>query len=68
VRPRLHGRRPHAAHAARILPPGEPRRGQRLGARDHARVGAAAAGATLVVGLPKVNDATGAPVRLFALM
>ena len=27
-----------------------------------------AAGATLVVGLPKVKDATGAPVRLFALM
>ena len=26
-----------------------------------------AAGATLVVGLPKVKDATGAPVRLFAL-
>lgn len=28
---------------------------------------APAAGATLVVGLPKVKDATGAPVRLFAL-
>ena len=40
MRPRLHGRRPQAAHAARILPPGEPRRGQRLGARDHVRFGA----------------------------
>ena len=29
---------------------------------------APAAGATLVVGLPKVKDATGAPARLFALM
>jgi kynurenine formamidase len=29
---------------------------------------ASAAGATLVVGLPKVKDATGAPARLFALM
>ena len=29
---------------------------------------APATGATLVVGLPKVKDATGAPVRLFALM
>lgn len=29
---------------------------------------APASGATLVVGLPKVKDATGAPVRLFALM
>jgi kynurenine formamidase len=33
-----------------------------------AAAGALTAGATLVVGLPKVKDATGAPVRLFALM